>query len=108
NLGAEILADSNGAELVVPIVGNHDLAGGDQRADFLGSLPLVFGDLGHLDGDVSLTCRFNLGHRITSADALAPASTTNSSPHHKRCHAFRQGRPAPGSSARSAPDVQSQ
>src|SRR5215472_934799 len=42
NLGAEIFADSDGAELVVPIVRNYDLAGGDQRANLLASLPLIF------------------------------------------------------------------
>ena len=70
NLGAEIFADSDRAELVVPIVRNYHLPGGDQRPDLLGSQPFIFGDLDHLAGDVSLTCRFSLGHRSTSAGAL--------------------------------------
>src|SRR5277367_6839819 len=64
DFGPQPLADSDRAELVMPVAWYHHLARGDQRADDFGFEPFVLGDLGDLRGDNSLACGFKLRHLI--------------------------------------------
>src|SRR5579863_8703558 len=66
DLGAKFAADADGAEVMMEVMRDNDLAGGDEGANFLGGEAFVLGDFAHLLSDNALARSFKLGHLATS------------------------------------------
>src|SRR5216684_3498057 len=73
DLCAQILADSDRAEVVMYVVRNHHLAGCDETAYFFGRKSLVLGHFVHLLGDDAFARSFKLSHFGTSKPNFAVA-----------------------------------
>src|SRR5260370_35067735 len=75
DLGAQPLADSDGAEVMMDVARNDGLAAGHEFAHLLGPQPLVLRHFGHLLRDDTFTCSFELSHcpsSISSVKARRP------------------------------------